>query len=238
MEFNRWIPYITAQGGSEPWFASADDASWFDETAVKGAFEDIFDWYATGRKAKLDASETPWLGEASDAAGSGWRGDAFGSGEAGMVISGNWMIPFMNGTYPNFKYGTDWGIAAMPEGSVGRSTMAFTVALGINAHTAYPQETWDFVEYLLGTAGQTKLVVQEGQTLPSIKGLDTHADMWPEHAATLGHTYDTITVHAYGPEGSTLHGDFSTIMAAVMRGEVTAAQALIDMKAAVAEAFA
>ena len=237
MEFNRWVPLLTSNGASEPWFDSAADADWLDETKVKDSLEYAINLYLDGRKEfLLTASTVPYIGIAADV-DAGWRGDAFGEKDAGMVISGNWMIPFMNSTYPNFEYDTDWGIAPVPKGSAGRSNMAYTVALGINAKTDHPEEAWKFVEFLLGEEGQTELVVKMGQTLPSIKGLEDHADLWPQHAETLSHTYGTTTVFVWGPQSSAIDSDFNTILGSAMKGEITAAAAFTAMKDAVEEAF-
>jgi multiple sugar transport system substrate-binding protein len=231
--FNRFVPTATSNGASGPWFESAADADWFDDTAVEDSLEYYIGLFTEGKEAAAD----PWLALPADV-DAGWLGDAFGSEEVGMTISGNWAIPFLNGTYPNFIYGTDWGIAPIPKGSSGRATMAYTVALGINADTEYPEEAWDFVEFLLGKEGQTELVVKMGQTLPSIKGLEDHADLWPQHAATLSHVYDTITVFVWGPQGAALETDFSTTMASAMKAEITVTEAIAVMKDAVEDAFA
>ena len=235
--FNRHVPVATSNGAPEPWFASAADAGWFDNTAVKDSLKFYIEMFTEGKKAKVDAGQDPWLALPADV-GAGWLGDAFGSEEVGMVISGNWAIPFLDGTFPDFEYDTDWGIAPIPKGSAGRATMAYTVALGINADSEHPAESWKFVEFLLGKEGQTELVVKMGQTLPSISGLEEHPDLWPQHAATLSHEYDTVTVFVWGPQGSALEGDFSTIMADAMRGELSVNDAIAAMKIAVEDAFA
>lgn len=230
--FNRFVPVATSNGAPEPWFASAADAGWFDNTTVVDSLKFYIKMIKDGRGAA-----NPWLALPADV-GAGWLGDAFGSEEVGMTISGNWAIPFLDGTFPDFEYDTDWGIAPIPKGSAGRATMAYTVALGISADTEHPAEAWKFVEFLLGKDGQTELVVKMGQTLPSIKGLENHPDLWPQHAATLSHEYDNIIVFVWGPQGAALEGDFSTIMADAMKGQIAVSGAIDNMKKAVEDAFA
>ena len=230
--FNRFVPVATSNGADGPWFESADDADWFDSTVVEDSLEYYIELFTEGK----ETASPQWLALPADV-DAGWLGDAFGSEEVAMTISGNWAIPFLNGTYPNFKYDTDWGIAPIPKGSSGRATMAYTVALGINADTEHPEEAWDFVEFLLGTEGQTDLVVKMGQTLPSIKGLEDHEDLWPQHADTLSHEYDTVTVFVWGPEGAQLETAFSTVMASAMTEDITVTEAITAMKTAVEDAF-
>jgi multiple sugar transport system substrate-binding protein len=228
-DLNRAVPMITSNGGPAPWFASAADGAYFDNAIVKSSLTSFMELFTEGT-AEIITDK--------------WFVEAFGLEEVGMVISGNWAIPNLPNAgdpmatkYPNMVYDTDWGIAPVPKGSSGRSTMAYTVALGINKDTENPEEAWKFVEYLLDTDGQTELVVKKGNALPSIKGLDTHADMWSGHAATLSHSYDTTTVFVWGPK-SAIDGDVSALMISAEKGDITIAEALVQMKAVVEAAFA
>lgn len=235
--FNRFVSVATSNGAPGPWFDSAADASWFDNTAVKDSLDYYINLFLDGKKAKADASEDQWLVLPGDI-DAGWLGDAFGSGGVGMSITGSWTIPFLDGEFSDFVYGTDWDLAPLPKGSSGRSTMAYTVALGINKDTENPEVAWKFMQYMLNLEGQTQLVVKEGQTLPSIKGLDTHEDMWQQHTDELAFAYDTTTVFVWGAKGSSLEGDFGTIMTAAMVGDITVTEAISSMKTAVVDAYA
>jgi multiple sugar transport system substrate-binding protein len=228
--FNRYVPVATSNGAPGPWFTSAADAAWFDRTEVKDAMNYSIRLFTEG-------IAEGWLAVPSDL-GYGWLGDTFGSESVGMVISGNWMIPFLDDEFPDFVYDTEWGIAPVPRGSVGRATMAYTVALGINADTEHPEEAWEFVEFMLGREGQIELVVGMGHTLPSIEGLETHPDMWPQHLKTLNFTYDTVTVFVWGPKSGEIDSALNTILESAMRGEITVAEAISSMKTAVEDAFA
>ncbi|HDY88203.1 MAG TPA: extracellular solute-binding protein, partial [bacterium] len=226
-DLNRAVPMITSNGGPAPWFTSAADASYFDDATVVSSLTSYMELFTEG-VAEIITDK--------------WFVEAFGLEEVGMVISGNWAIPNLPNAgdpdkFPNMVYDTDWGIAPVPKGSSGRSTMAYTVALGINADTDNPEEAWKFVEYLLGQDGQTELVVKKGNALPSIEGLDTHADMWPQHKETLSHTYDTTTVFVWGPKSS-IDGDIAALMISAEKGDITIAEALVQMKAVVVAAFA
>lgn len=95
--------------------------------------------------------------------GSGWCGEALGQGKAAMVFEGNWLIPFMESTFPDITYAT----AEMPAGTE-QATLAFTVSYSIGADSANPDAAWSLVSYLTGAEGMETWTSQ-GLALPSRK---------------------------------------------------------------------
>ncbi len=234
--FNRYMPVALSNGAPEPWFSKPEDASWFDNDVVKKTMEWYINLYLKGKIGREKEGLKPYVVAPQDV-GAGWLGDAFGGEKVAMVISGNWMIPFLADQYPNLKFGVDWDIASLPRGSVKRVTMAYTVALAINAKSEHPKEAVEFVKYILGPEGQKKLVVEMGHTLPSIKALAKDSAMWPEHAKSLSfiEKYDHVQIFLWGPKSGELESTISDIMASAMRGEITISKALDSMKQAVQE---
>ncbi|ALM74305.1 ABC transporter substrate-binding protein [Thermococcus barophilus] len=232
--FNRYVPVAVSDGAPKPWFEKPEDASWFDNPVVKETLTWYINLYKKGKIEREQQGKIPYVVQPSDV-GAGWLGDAFGQQQVAMVISGNWMIPFLADQFPDFKYGEDWDIAPVPAGKKGRVTMAYTVILGINAKTEHPQEAWKFVEFVLGPYGQKELVVKAGHTLPSIKGFENDPDMWPQHKKTLSFKYDQMIVFLWGPKSGVLEGKFSDAMASAMRGEITVDEAIEVMKQIVQE---
>ncbi len=236
--FNRYMPVALSYGAPKPWFDSPDDASWFDNDVVKQTMEWYINLYLKGKIEREKQGLTPYVVSPQDV-GAGWLGDAFGSQKVAMVISGNWMIPFLADQYPDFKFGEDWDIAPVPAGPVKRVTMAYTVALAINSKTAHPNEAVEFVKYVTGKEGQKILVVQMGHTLPSVKGLEEDPDMWPQHKKSLSFLkqYDLVQIFLWGPKSGELEGKISDIMASAMRGEISIEEALNAMKQVIQEMF-
>lgn len=234
--FNRYVPVAVSNGAPKPWFEKPEDASWFDNPVVKETLTWYINLYKVGKVDMEKQGKKPYVVQPGDV-GAGWLGDAFGKQEVAMVISGNWMIPFLADQFPDFKYGEDWDIAPLPAGKSGRVTMAYTVILGINAKSEHPKEAWKFVEFILGSKGQKDLVVKAGQTLPSMKGFENDPDMWPQHKKTLSFMsqYDNVIIFLWGPKSGTLEGKFSDAMAAAMRGEMTPEEAIQTMKEVVQE---
>ncbi len=232
--FNRYVPVALSNGAPKPWFEKPGDEAWFDRPEVKDTLLWYIKLYLLGKVEREKNNKPPYVVQPADV-GAGWLGDAFGKQEVAMVISGNWMIPFLADQFPDFKFGEDWDIAPLPRGSKGRATMAYTVALGISAKTEHPKEAWKFVEFILGKEGQHELVVKMGHTLPSIKGLEESAEMWAQHRKTLSFKYDTVLVFLWGPKSGELEGKISDTMAAAMRGELPLEEVIPTIKQAIRE---
>lgn len=93
--------------------------------------------------------------------GSGWCGEALGQQKVAIVFEGNWLIPFMEGTFPD----TPFALAEMPEGSQ-QATLAFTVSYSIGIDSENPDAGWSLISYLTGAEGM-EIWTSLGLALPS-----------------------------------------------------------------------
>jgi len=93
--------------------------------------------------------------------GSGWCGEALGQEKVAMVFEGNWLVPFMGGTFPDVTYAT----AEMPAGAE-QATLAFTVSYSIGADSENPDAAWSLLSYLTGPEGM-EIWTSQGLALPS-----------------------------------------------------------------------
>lgn len=98
--------------------------------------------------------------------GAGWSGQAFGMGRAGMALDGNWLVPYLDQTYPHTQY----GIVPMPRGPVNAETLTFPVAYGITRDSHNPQAAWTLIRYLTSRSGMTRWM-NLGLALPARKSL-------------------------------------------------------------------
>lgn len=237
--FNRYMPVALSYGAPEPWFDDPADAAWFDHPAVRSSFEWYINLYREGKVGREAQGKAPYVVAPQDV-GAGWLGDAFGSQKVAMVISGNWMIPFLADQFPDFKFGEDWDIAPVPAGPVRRVTMAYTVALAINAKSQVTDAAVEFLKFVVGAEGQKKVVIELGHTLPSIKALEEDPNMWEQHRKSLSFLdeYGHVQVFLWGPKTGELEGIISDIMASAMRGEISVDEAIEAIKQAIREAFA
>jgi multiple sugar transport system substrate-binding protein len=93
--------------------------------------------------------------------GSGWCGEALGQEKVAMVFEGNWLVPFMDGTFPDVSY----SMAEMPAGAE-QATLAFTVSYSIGADSENPDAAWSLLSYLTGPEGM-ETWTSLGLALPS-----------------------------------------------------------------------
>lgn len=183
--WRTFVAMALSYGAPYPDFSSEQSIkSWFNNDVVKKVLKEYMDLYLNGYVKRVEAGKTPYVVLPRDV-DSGWGGEAFGKQKACFTLEGSWMIPFVRDQFPNFKFGEQWDIEVLPQGPGGRITLAFTVILGINSKSGHTSEAYQFAKYIAGKEGQEFLVVKLGQTLPSVKELANHPDLWPEHRKTL-----------------------------------------------------
>jgi multiple sugar transport system substrate-binding protein len=99
--------------------------------------------------------------------GSGWCGEALGQGKVAIVFEGNWLIPFMEGTFPD----TEFALTEMPQGSQ-QATLAFTVSYSIGVDSENPDAGWSLLSYLTSAEGM-EIWTSQGLALPSRSDVPT-----------------------------------------------------------------
>lgn len=92
--------------------------------------------------------------------------DMFAQQKVAMVIEGNWMIPFLQESFPKLDYGT----AEVPTINGHKNTMAFTVAYVMNADSKKKKASWELIQYLTGKEGM-ETWTSKGYALPTRKSV-------------------------------------------------------------------
>lgn len=111
--------------------------------------------------------------------GTGWGGEAFGTGKAAMTIEGNWLTGSLKSDYPNIKY----KVVELPEGPADKGTMHFTNGWGIAADSKNQKGAVDLVNYLTSDDVVMDFADAFG-IMPATKSLaDTYKSKYPELAA-------------------------------------------------------
>ncbi len=125
-------------------FQAGTDILTEDQTAVaidsdggRAALQFLADMFAAGHAASPSAIDT------------GWGGEAFGSGAAAMTIEGNWIVGYLNNTFPD----KEWAVAELPSGPEGPGTFAFTVCYGVAASVSDADQAWAMVDFLTDAEG-------------------------------------------------------------------------------------
>ncbi|MEL6305949.1 MAG: extracellular solute-binding protein, partial [Bacteroidota bacterium] len=97
--------------------------------------------------------------------GAGWIGDIFAREQCAMVMSGAWLIPYLEDNAPN----VDFGVVELPAGKK-RATLAFTNAFVIPKQSTHKDEAWTMLSYLAGPEGM-ETWTKSGLALPTRKSI-------------------------------------------------------------------
>lgn len=161
--------------------------------------------------------------------GATWGGQAFGMGDAGMVLSGNWLVPFLNQTYPH----TSYGIAPLPAGPQNNVSLTFPVGYGITKDSPHPHAAWTLIQYLTSASGMTKWM-NLGLALPTRPAL-LSLPYYQAHPVLQGllqqlpHSLAWTFPPGFVEYSSTTMTDQTTL---AIEGKESAAQALANMQKA------
>jgi len=153
--------------------------------------------------------------------GSGWCGEAIGQEKVAMVFEGNWLIPFMEGTFPDVNY----SLAEMPAGAE-QATLAFTVSYSIGADSANPDAAWSLLSYLTGPEGMETWTSQ-GLALPSRQDVPV-----PEGREALLAGAEYARPWSFVPSFADVSGAFNNAMSAAVEGSGSADEVVADTQAA------
>ncbi|MHB8191259.1 MAG: ABC transporter substrate-binding protein [Ferrimicrobium sp.] len=159
--------------------------------------------------------------------GATWGGQAFGMGKAAMVLSGNWLVPFMNQTYPNIHFNT----AVLPAGPVSNTSLTFPVAYGITKDSKHPGASWKLVSYLTSKSGMTRWM-KLGLALPTRKSL-VGLPYYTQHPVTKGLLAQLPNTIAWTFPPGFVQFSFTTMLdqaTLAIEGKETPLQALTNMQ--------
>jgi multiple sugar transport system substrate-binding protein len=103
--------------------------------------------------------------------------EMFSQGRVGMVIEGNWAIPYLEATFPDLDFAT----AEIPSINDKKGTMVFTVAYVMSQQSQHKAEAWELISFLTGKEGMAQWT-GTGFALPTRKSV----------AARLGYDQDPL----------------------------------------------
>ena len=101
-----------------------------------------------------------------DQLGAGWCGEALGKGVAAIVFEGNWLVPFMESTFPDVEYTISPMVRGEDDGN-----LAFTVSYSIGRDSKNKEAAWVLLSYLTGQEGMATWT-SLGLALPSRDDVD------------------------------------------------------------------
>jgi multiple sugar transport system substrate-binding protein len=113
--------------------------------------------------------------------GTGWGGEAFGTGKAAMTIEGNWITGAMENDYPDL----DYQVVQLPAGPAGQGTLQFTNCWGVAADSGNQSDAVDLVQHLTATDQQLAFSEAFG-VMPSVQSAaDGWKELFPEMTAFI-----------------------------------------------------
>ncbi len=160
-----------------------------------------------------------------DKVDSGWPGEAFGKQKAAMVVEGNWIVPFLQQSYPNVQ----WAVAELPTGPAGKATLAFTVCYAVPKSAKNPTASWNLVNALTDSAGMQKWT-DLGLAMPTRKSLRDHwASKFPNLQPFLAGA-DYSHPWEFAPGFSAVVDAINNGMQKIVAGQATSSSVLQDVQ--------
>ncbi|HEX2622420.1 MAG TPA: ABC transporter substrate-binding protein [Phototrophicaceae bacterium] len=166
--------------------------------------------------------------------GTGWNGEAFGSGKAAMTVEGNWAIGYLDETFPDLN----WGVAEIPTPEDGeKGTLTFTECWAVagNIEGAKLDAAWKVVNYFTGKEGAAAVAEAGFGVMPA---RISAGPAWLEKRGADFEPFVKGADYAWAPVFPLGYADFTDVIDkgfdSVLTGDATP-QELLDEAAGVAE---
>ncbi len=212
---NRWLAFLWANGGRL--FDDEGNVVFDSPEAIEA-----LDFYSSFVTNGVGA-------QPGDLGGSGWNGQAFGSGYAAMTVEGNWAIGYLQTDFPELN----WGVVEMPTAPSGeKGTLTFTECWAVSSQvegTEKEQAAWDLVNFLTGSEGAMSVATAGFGVMPARASA---AQAWLDTRGAEFEPFVTGASYAWAPVFPLGYGDFTTALdegtVAAMSGDATAEEALTE----------
>lgn len=146
----RYYPMVLDMGGS--YYNSKTNQATFTNTKNQ-----------TGLNFFLQNMENKNFVQPSDQGGS-WPGVPFAQGKVAFAIEGAWIVPSIQQTAPNLK----WGISDLPSANGKSYNFAYTVSYSMSKTTQHPDQAAKLLFYMTGQ-NALKMTADSGLAIPSLK---------------------------------------------------------------------
>jgi len=144
----RYYPFIKDMGGS-----------YYDASSNKATFTDSSN--QAGLQFVTSMFKKKYFETAKDQGGT-WAGDIFSQGKVAMAAEGAWIIPSLQQTAPNLKY----GISDFPSLNGQNFNMVYTVSYSMAKATKHPNAAAKLLFFMTGKSSE-KMTAQSGLAIPS-----------------------------------------------------------------------
>lgn len=131
-DLSRWLPFLYGAGGT---IIDESGGMALESTAARAAM----DWY-------IRIFRDNFAGHAGES-NNEWAGEVLAKGKGGLTIEGNWVVPYFEAEFPDFRY----GIAPLPSGPAGLNTsVAFTSCFAVSSKSAVKESAFELAALLSG----------------------------------------------------------------------------------------
>lgn len=162
-DLSRWLPFLYAAGGNLT--DSNETTMTINSTEAASGFHLLDDLWTDFYAMKPADMRTSWAGE------------ALGKQRVAMVIEGDWIVSYLQQEFPEVQF----GVVALPTGSQGKSTIAFSTCLAIPTQAKHPHEAIQFINQLISADAQ-RLIFSDETPIPSRISV---ANEWLQHYPAL-----------------------------------------------------
>ncbi len=211
-DLSRWLPFLFAAGGT---IIDAGGGLSVQSDAAAAAM----DWY-------IQIFRDNFAGHAGES-NNEWAGEVLGKGKGALTIEGNWIAPYFEAEFPDFRY----GVAPLPTGPGGRNTtVAFTSCYAVSADSPWEREAFALAAFLSSPAVVAALP-NDGSWMPAITA---QRDEWREKFPLLAPFADSVNtawVWQLPPGFETLVNSFNRGMVQLFAAQIEASDFLAEMQA-------
>ncbi len=164
----------------------------------------------------LDLYNTEGSKEAIDI-GYDWGGDAFGAGDAAMIIEGPWLLPTLDVDYPD----TNFGVKPMPTYNGEQNTPAYTVGWGVNANAQNLSGGVQFALYATSQEGMSTWA-SNAKVLPTRVSVTESLGITDnEIANTFASQAENATVWQLDSITDKVFQEFNNVIPSILSGELS-----------------
>ncbi|MDP4086728.1 MAG: ABC transporter substrate-binding protein [Bacillota bacterium] len=144
----RYYPLVVDFGGS-----------YYDSSSNKVTIDDPSN--VAGLKFFIDNMKEKYIQAPKDLGGD-WAGVPFSQGKVAMALEGAWVLPFMQQSAPNVKF----GIADFPSANGKSANMTYTVSYSMAKSTKNPKEAAKLLFFMTGKNAE-KMTAESGLAIPT-----------------------------------------------------------------------
>ena len=151
-DLSRWLPFLYGAGGT---IIDGSGGMALESPAAGAAM----DWYI--RIFRDNFAGHP--GESNNE----WAAEVLGKGKGGLTIEGNWVAPYFEAEFPDFRY----GVSPLPSGPAGLNTsVAFTSCYAVPSGSSRREDAFELAAILSGPEVVGSLP-NDGGWMPALNGM-------------------------------------------------------------------